>query len=452
MLDSGTGIDFQQQRPTDAAIITAQTREVDAMQAHLILGGLPSARSRERYVGRTFPNLHEQDRSADYALKDQYLTYRRPGYMNNVPGALSKSVGYVDTSARPEIPDFSAAASRLPQTVDQISAVDWPAEVNKRISAIGLDSSPSGQPTLLSAQPSASVPPAQPDKPPPAFIQSKAGLGKNRNHSRFIGNQAIAASSTYPAEEPTDILFANYVDYLDKRALLDTSSANPSLNSTMGLTPSVRLKTRKLVRDSTKRSGFGVRAKQKPMSPVFQSHTAEPNKQCEQTGDAVETRGPNQSKSGHSLSLRTMLRSTIAAPKKDKQRVDSETQWDQPSIHELERDAADEQNMSPLLDSIESFSESYQFALRHKPPLGPLRVVEAHTPALPDELNINIGDLLFVIGEFADGWVLAINSSRHSECGMVPRRCLFFPTAPFMTAEAIAASTRPSSNQNVTQY
>ncbi|KAI7824917.1 hypothetical protein BX661DRAFT_127729, partial [Kickxella alabastrina] len=62
------------------------------------------------------------------------------------------------------------------------------------------------------------------------------------------------------------------------------------------------------------------------------------------------------------------------------------------------------------------------------PPLGPLRAVEPHNPALSDELIVERGHHLFVIGEFADGWVLAVNMSRNSECGMIPRRCLFFPT------------------------
>ncbi|KAI8325372.1 hypothetical protein GQ54DRAFT_244304, partial [Martensiomyces pterosporus] len=64
------------------------------------------------------------------------------------------------------------------------------------------------------------------------------------------------------------------------------------------------------------------------------------------------------------------------------------------------------------------------------PPLGPLRTVEPHVPGLPDELEIKRGNEVFVVGEFADGWVLAINISCNNECGMIPRRCLFFPVAP----------------------
>ncbi|KAI9506884.1 hypothetical protein BX070DRAFT_181814, partial [Coemansia spiralis] len=64
------------------------------------------------------------------------------------------------------------------------------------------------------------------------------------------------------------------------------------------------------------------------------------------------------------------------------------------------------------------------------PPLGPLRAVEPHVPALSDELVVERGDRMYVFGEFADGWVLSMNITRGSECGMVPRRCIFFPTAP----------------------
>lgn len=80
------------------------------------------------------------------------------------------------------------------------------------------------------------------------------------------------------------------------------------------------------------------------------------------------------------------------------------------------------------MGSIESFSDNYQFAVRHRPPLGPLRVVEPHQPNLADELEIELDDQMFVIGEFADGWALAVNISKESDCGMVPRRCLMFPS------------------------
>ncbi|KAJ2764312.1 hypothetical protein IWQ56_004534, partial [Coemansia nantahalensis] len=84
-----------------------------------------------------------------------------------------------------------------------------------------------------------------------------------------------------------------------------------------------------------------------------------------------------------------------------------------------------------LFGSIESLSDSYQFAVRHNPPLGPLPAVEPHLPALPDELRVRRGDDICVLGEFADGWVMAVNTTRGNEFGMIPRRCLFFPTAPF---------------------
>ncbi|KAJ1960841.1 hypothetical protein GGI12_003580 [Dipsacomyces acuminosporus] len=101
-----------------------------------------------------------------------------------------------------------------------------------------------------------------------------------------------------------------------------------------------------------------------------------------------------------------------------------------------------------LIESIESISECYQFAIRHKPPLGPLRAVEDHIPSLPDELVVRKANSLYVVGEFADGWVLAINASYNNACGMIPRRCLFFPVAPFMTKEAVEASAPPSTKSD----
>ncbi|ORX74834.1 hypothetical protein DL89DRAFT_208811, partial [Linderina pennispora] len=62
------------------------------------------------------------------------------------------------------------------------------------------------------------------------------------------------------------------------------------------------------------------------------------------------------------------------------------------------------------------------------PPLGPLRIVEPHLPSLSDELAVQRSDSVYVLGEFADGWVLAMNASQNNECGMIPRRCLFFST------------------------
>ncbi|KAJ1951081.1 hypothetical protein FBU59_000368 [Linderina macrospora] len=97
--------------------------------------------------------------------------------------------------------------------------------------------------------------------------------------------------------------------------------------------------------------------------------------------------------------------------------------------------------------SCESISDNYQFSKRHKPPLGPLRAVEPHIPSLPDELAVQRGDSVFVLGEFADGWVLAMNASRNNECGMIPRRCLFFSTAQFMTPSAIKASQASQQSQ-----
>ncbi|KAJ2710851.1 hypothetical protein H4R19_003538 [Coemansia spiralis] len=93
-------------------------------------------------------------------------------------------------------------------------------------------------------------------------------------------------------------------------------------------------------------------------------------------------------------------------------------------------------------ESRESLSDNYQFAVRHDPPLGPLPAVEPHVPALSDELRIKQGDEICVLGEFADGWVMAVNTTRGNEFGMIPRRCLFFPTAPFMSEKSLLEASQ----------
>ncbi|KAJ2781529.1 hypothetical protein GGI15_003201 [Coemansia interrupta] len=162
-----------------------------------------------------------------------------------------------------------------------------------------------------------------------------------------------------------------------QRSLLDTSAANPSLAAGAGNAS----KPRKLLRDTCRTAGGG-------------------NASTSSSSAGSPVASPDQS-SGSSKTAKPA---------------------------------------SPLLDSIESISDSYQFAVRHRPPLGPLRVVEPHVPALADELAVDRGHHMFVVGEFADGWVLAVNISRNSECGMIPRRCLFFPTAAFMTHDALASA------------
>ncbi|PVV05248.1 hypothetical protein BB560_000235 [Smittium megazygosporum] len=83
-----------------------------------------------------------------------------------------------------------------------------------------------------------------------------------------------------------------------------------------------------------------------------------------------------------------------------------------------------------VFDSLDSLDQKYDFIVRHKPDLGPLIVVEPYNPQLSDELDLNKGDEVYVIGEFSDGWILAINNSDNGKVGMIPRKCVFLSNTP----------------------
>ncbi|KAJ2453208.1 hypothetical protein GGF42_003855 [Coemansia sp. RSA 2424] len=391
MLDSGTGMNFQG-KSTDAADGKGKrTLDINAMSMHQPPSALFHLPSHERYAVHRYADLGKQDRAADSALKDRYINYRHPGAMGAEGGAAAAH--HLHAATRQRIPSF------------QGSVADSPRELPMRATTSG------------HAMNSLS----QFEMPPP---------------------------QTWPrpiaAQEPTDPLSASCADFKDKSALLDTSSANPSLNSKAGNSPGMRIKTRKLVRDSTKRTSGGTPSKLEHKSPASSVNMAKLENQ-HASPDAAEAKKVEQSKSNHSVTLRTKLWNSVHLPKRDREPVADEAVEMHASVIETDHGTYNEPDkLSPLMESIESFSESYQFTIRHKPPLGPLRVVEPHAPALADELSTDRGHHMFVIGEFADGWVLAINASRNNECGMVPRRCLFFPTAPFMTKEAINASMSPS--------
>ncbi|KAJ2402835.1 hypothetical protein GGI23_000429 [Coemansia sp. RSA 2559] len=209
-----------------------------------------------------------------------------------------------------------------------------------------------------------------------------------------------------------------------KNILLDTSSVNPGMSplKSDGLQGQLH-KPRKLVRGSTKRDKIS---------------SSSPSKDGEKKARSADHTS--------SMSLRAMFRSPQTnakdaqkgkgtQPKEYNNAADSsDSDTDRQDINEMRR------GEQLVTESIESISDNYQLAVRHKPPLGPLRAVEPHIPVLPDELVVERSDRMYVFGEFADGWVLAMNISRRSDLGMVPRRCIFFPTAPFMTDEAIMAS------------
>ncbi|KAJ2783071.1 hypothetical protein H4R18_001892 [Coemansia javaensis] len=203
------------------------------------------------------------------------------------------------------------------------------------------------------------------------------------------------------------------------RSLLDTTSANPGIRAAGE--GGAKTKPRKLVRIPSKQPARGGR-------------------QTGEAGDRITITG-SPSKAAAAAAQEQPSPRPGSSPSPGFSPPPAAPQWDAP----LEPPAPGAQpkaqaNFLSLHDSAESLSDNYQFAVRHEPPLGPLRAVEAHMPTLPDELRIRRGDEVRVLGEFADGWVMAINASRANECGMIPRRCLFFPAAPFMTQQAVGES------------
>ncbi|KAJ1724472.1 hypothetical protein LPJ53_001242 [Coemansia erecta] len=223
-------------------------------------------------------------------------------------------------------------------------------------------------------------------------------------------------------QQPPVAAIPAYAGACSQRSLLDTSAANPALAAAAAATTG----------GAAGAGGGGVGGK--PRKLVRDTFRGGNNSSSSNSGSSSPAGSPKQpgGKPSHGSSVKTMLRSLAPATPPPAARTaprSPDAAADRPA-----------DRASPLLDSIESISDSYQFAVRHRPPLGPLRVVEPHVPALADELAVDRGHHMFVVGEFADGWVLAVNISRNSECGMIPRRCLFFPTAAFMTADAVAAS------------
>ncbi|KAJ2698250.1 hypothetical protein H4218_003397 [Coemansia sp. IMI 209128] len=420
MPDSGTGINFQQKSIRSPDAKSGRTLEANTMSVHQPPSALFRSLSHGSHAAHRYPDLQEQDRFADRALRDRYMNYRHPGSMGNGRAVVRQKS---HSMSRHRIPSFQGYTADRPRELHTRSAT-----AEHAVHPIGQFRMPPPPPPPLSR-------PFQDQAQPET---QTSGVGQ---HHCERPNQ-MADSPSY-AQEPANQLPTGCVDLKDKSALLDTSSANPSLTSKMGSSPRTRTKARKLVRDSTKRPLLSMSAKtERKLPPASPKTLAKPDEQ-EAGSVNEETKTPEQSKSNHSMSLRTRLWSSVHSTKKGKEADEAVDVHS--SALKIVHDAPDEpEKLSPLMNSIESFSESYQFAIRHRPPLGPLRVVEPHAPALPDELAIMRGHSMFVIGEFADGWVLAINASTNNECGMVPRRCLFFPTAPFMTKEAIAASMSPS--------
>ncbi|KAJ2549711.1 hypothetical protein EV175_004340 [Coemansia sp. RSA 1933] len=253
--------------------------------------------------------------------------------------------------------------------------------------------------------------------------KSKAGSGNNKERSAAQNEPATGSSNKAKK----------------RHALLDTSSVNPGIMSPLKsdeLQGQLQ-KPRKLVRGSTKRDKRSSGSLGKDVD------------------DDSKKRSRSTDHHNSNLSLRAMFRAPQPCQKdsrkeKETRQRDHSHGADSSDSDTDRKDVEEKRRGEQLLtDSIESISDNYQLAVRHKPPLGPLRAVEPHVPVLPDELVVERSDRMYVFGEFADGWVLAMNISRRSDLGMVPRRCMFFPTAPFMTEEAIMASHASTNPEEV---
>ncbi|KAJ2724293.1 hypothetical protein GGI07_002066 [Coemansia sp. Benny D115] len=401
------------------------------------------------------PNMRDQDNGSTEVLSRRYLNYRNQGANGAVNGSINGRQSF--NEARLSAADaLSKASVGINDSTQQVNSNGERLAYNRRIA--GTISYDAASPNHM--------------RRPSSMLQNEVDLYGNRgvHHRQALANNAFENPDNISGDaDSVEIPSDGKLDFSSQRSLLDTSSANPNMTPGLGkkgllITGS---KPRKLVREAVKKS-----------SPVIPDKTT-----CDKSFDAKLYPSPNkgvamgraengntgtaQGKANGSAFLKTMLKSMNGSPKEkttvmqvDEQTARTEAVSTRPhgskqikvqtsQISHPIPDVEDNSNSnehskaSPLLDSIESISESYQFAIRHKPPLGPLRAVEPHTPGLPDELVVERGHSLFVVGEFADGWVLAINISRESECGMIPRRCLFFPTASFMTKEAIDASNTP---------
>ncbi|KAJ1899277.1 hypothetical protein LPJ66_002209 [Kickxella alabastrina] len=462
--DSGTSVNFKPKMSIFSRR-HAQNLAINTMTVHSSQTSDPQ----EMMQNIGISDVQDQDVDVDEVLNKRYFNYRDPTLVAATQSKASREQTFVAL----------AKHTRLADTPDK-------AYVNcKRVAGVISYDSMSPVRTKLLASP----------------LQKSVEF---RRHTRRISIHANAfdeLDADIGHGRSTNLMSNVDLDFSINRSLLDTLSANPNMNVAKPSPAGLRVKPRKLVREVAKKT-----------NPVGQSAAAQDKSQAMGQPAAIKalpSKNPDaeavthqdeikQSKTSNSLLLRTMFRSMESTPKGStspaetaatvqtaepttprasktkavKQEKDKSADIISQSIPDIDDLAGDDQDqdhnqgqdhdqgqdhaqgyeqgrMSPLLDSIESISESYQFTIRHKPPLGPLRAVEPHNPALSDELIVERGHNLFVIGEFADGWVLAVNISRNSECGMIPRRCLFFPTASFMTKEAIEASNRSSAFESV---
>ncbi|KAJ2821140.1 hypothetical protein IWW50_004760 [Coemansia erecta] len=355
------------------------------------------------------PGVTEQDANASRALGINYFGYRSYGVLGTSNSEMAENTGLA--TARSDIFDCASSGKRLddahPNQVfedTEAFSIMLASRVAAKRGAISFDH------TAL-------------QNPPSALTRTKTSLEARKTHvHEYIGAKAKPVNPGYHAAAVPP------VEIDDGSSLLDTTSANPGIDSTKGRSNNlmgIKIKPRKLIRDAAKHSNSSTqdKRKQRPTEPNVMAAVANSpiDEQCQEISPEGSQSIQEESKP-QQLVNNTFKQLPLESP---------------PHTDNAGTQHREAPNFISLVDSIESLSESYQFAVRHKPPLGPLHVVEPHAPTLPDELRLGRGEKMFVIGEFADGWVLAINTSRSNECGMIPRRCLFFPSAPFATHKSV---------------
>ncbi|KAJ2080040.1 hypothetical protein H4R24_003374 [Coemansia sp. RSA 988] len=272
--------------------------------------------------------------------------------------------------------------------------------------------------------------------PSPIHSSDRIKSQTRHTHQTPLENQSNVDQALRSSEQPNQNCSRTSTGIDSKCALLDTTSANPGLAQSANRDPlGIKIKPRKLVRDRTRRLSSNSKSKLGAHVVVSRDQAA-PSAKAKVSSNALQT-----------LSMGSSTQSVQKHQSPDKEpgnvaRPKLVSLPHTPNLNDMSQ-LKTQPNFISLPKSNEGLLDGYRFAVRHKPPLGPLRAVEPHTPALPDELRIKRGEEIHVIGEFVDGWVLAINNSRANECGMIPRRCLFFPTAPFMTRKPVLESLAP---------
>ncbi|KAJ1767706.1 hypothetical protein EV179_002143 [Coemansia sp. RSA 487] len=420
--DSGTDIANRHNKPANNAQKAFRNSNSAAITMYLLQTSQNNPASHNKHTEhKRIIHIDEQDRYATEKMDQSYIEYRTKSMKAKCAGRGSSGTANVEKQAhmRPPIPPgFAKAYTKEPDANNG----------TRRIEPRNESEGSSANKCIYALREPARVvlPSSEHHRHGITNLESKAPetrlymSDRNKEGAARYSRERGAANKN----EPTLVASSNTKQ---RNMLLDTSSVNPGMSAPKSDSPQgLQQKPRKLVRGSTKRE-----------------RASSPAKDTKNVGRKSSRSTDHNS----SLSLRAMFRNQPPLHQKDGQKGKSSRQKEQfqdanSSDSGNDRQEAENKRKSEqlLTDSIESISDNYQLAVRHKPPLGPLRTVEPHVPVLPDELVVERGDRMYVFGEFADGWVLAMNVSRGSDLGMVPRRCLFFPTAPFMTEDAITAS------------